>query len=294
MASLLLAGALLEPRPAFAQCVGDCSDDLRVTIDELVLGTKVALGVGPIEDCARADRNADGIVAIDELVVSVSNCLDGCPEPTATTTPELPTETPTPTATATVEPGPRITFFGLLEADNSESVITEPGTIPLYERPFGSGFILVVETRRGTSGRVPGLSTYEPGGVPSLQIVASQTLGNGSPAVCDRVLPNVGGVPAVDPPSFDDAKTVRTTVNDLSCRFIDGQGAHEARSCGDGCVRFDTGVLGCKTTAERQFCAVVDAALLFPPGETLLTVRVLDVEGTPGPPSQLIVRVVPP
>lgn len=296
LASLLLAGMSFDPSHALAQCVGDCSEDLRVTIDELVLGTNLALGVASIEDCTRADRNADGSVAIDELVMSVWNALHGCAEATATIS--VPTETPTPTPTATAEPGPVITFFGLIEADNSLVDPTEPGPIPLYARPFGSGFVLVVETRRGRSGERPGVSTFEPGGVPALQIVASQTLGNGSAEVCDVMPPNLGGVPAVDPPSFDDLETLRTTVNDLSCRFIDGFGAREVRFCGDGCVRFDTGVLGCKTAetdgATHQFCAVVDAALAFPPGETLLTVRVLDIEGAPGSPAQMIVRVVPP
>lgn len=63
---------------ASAACGGDCDGDLGVTIDELVLGVDVALGVRPLEACARFDESADGVVTIDELVAAVRNALRGC------------------------------------------------------------------------------------------------------------------------------------------------------------------------------------------------------------------------
>jgi hypothetical protein len=186
-------------------------------------------------------------------------------------------------------------FFGVTNADGTLQDPT-PGVIPVYKRPYGLGFTLVVEAARGTSGRPIDISAYAPGSVPGLQMQVTRPLGNGSPAVCDNAEPVFGGVPAVDPPRIEDPESVIDALNDLGCRFIDGAGDPVARSCGDGCVRFDTGDLGCKTVPDAgisQFCGQVSAALEFPPGDTLVTVRVQDGAGSPGAPAQIIVRIAP-
>lgn len=57
-------------------CLGDCGGDGVVSVDELVVGVRIALsGTGA---CAAFDANQDGIVTIDELVTAVGNALTGC------------------------------------------------------------------------------------------------------------------------------------------------------------------------------------------------------------------------
>ena len=64
------------PAPA---CVGDCSDDGMVAINELVVGVNIALGNSPVSACPAFDANGDGQVAINELITAVNNALNGCP-----------------------------------------------------------------------------------------------------------------------------------------------------------------------------------------------------------------------
>jgi hypothetical protein len=69
------------PRPL---CVGDCSADGEVTIDELLRGVNIALDTLPLDDCPLFDVDASGSVEIDELIIAVNNALNGCtPPPTA-------------------------------------------------------------------------------------------------------------------------------------------------------------------------------------------------------------------
>jgi hypothetical protein len=49
-----------------------------VTIDELVLGVSIALGVDPPSLCAAMDANADSAVSIAELIGAVEHALRGC------------------------------------------------------------------------------------------------------------------------------------------------------------------------------------------------------------------------
>jgi hypothetical protein len=82
-----VAGAIViadvTPKPTAtvppAQCIGDCNGDLRVTVDELVRGTRIALGALPLTACQPLDRNGDGAVSIPELVTAVNRSLGACP-----------------------------------------------------------------------------------------------------------------------------------------------------------------------------------------------------------------------
>lgn len=64
------------PRPD--GCTGDCTGDGSVTVDELVTGVNIALGLADLGDCVAFDANRNGAVTVDELVAAVSNALNGC------------------------------------------------------------------------------------------------------------------------------------------------------------------------------------------------------------------------
>ncbi len=72
-------------------CVGDCSGDEEVAINELITCVNIALGNADVSTCPACDANDDGEVAINELIMAVNNALEGCGPP--------PTEGPTPTPT---------------------------------------------------------------------------------------------------------------------------------------------------------------------------------------------------
>jgi hypothetical protein len=79
-------------------CIGDCSGDGTVSIEELLLGVNIAMEIMPMGDCRAFDRSGDDAVTIDELVAGVNNALTGCqvirtPTPTPTKTPATPTPT---------------------------------------------------------------------------------------------------------------------------------------------------------------------------------------------------------
>jgi hypothetical protein len=294
---LVLASMLLRV-PAFAQiCVGDCPPpDGQVAVNELVLGVNIALGASSIGACPSYDVNGDGTVSVAELVMAVKDAEEGCPG--APTPPaSIPAgATPTPTATWTLAPGPVISFFGVTLADNSlqTPTATDPSGIPIYARPFGISFQLVVEARgRFRSEDVGHLgSTFAAGGTPDLQIQSTRNLGNGSAAVCDVTPPNFGGVPGIDPPQLGDPNAIADQLNDFGCRFVNGEGGRSGRACGEACVRFADGEYHCvDPDADVEFCAPMDNAMRFPSGDTLLTVRARDASNQLGPPAQIIIRI---
>src|SRR5438105_2630109 len=74
--------------------------------------------------------------------------------------------TPAVSSTATPVPpptGPVVTFLGVTRADDTlvlQSRATNAG-VPVFDRPFGSGFRLVVEAKPGVDGRAVGRSAYQ-------------------------------------------------------------------------------------------------------------------------------------
>jgi hypothetical protein len=214
--------------------------------------------------------------------------------------PTVPPKTPTPEVTAAPLPtrplgkqakatkggaiGAVVTFFGAARADGSlvDPMSVDKG-IPVYRSEVGSGFMLVVEVKPGESGYEPGrrVSAYVPGDPkvrPDLEIETSRDMGNGSPEVCDRLRPNIGGIPGINPPSFAETQKISDAINDFGCRFetfIESDGSCTLGKNGDySFVSKDT---------TTQFCMIVARAYMFPVGKTLLSVRVRDSEGNPGP-----------
>jgi hypothetical protein len=187
-----------------------------------------------------------------------------------------------------------ILYFGLLQPDDVLLAPDIPGEVPVFIRPFGFSFKLVVEAGVGAGGRQVGNQTFAAFGRPDLQIQVTRPLGNGSAVVCDNKAVLLGGVPAINPPNFSEDPSLDNPINDLGCRFIDGQDRPQGRSCAEdqACVRFETGVFGCVNSETRQqFCAAIGTELTFPPGDTTVSVRARDTFGDLGPPRQLIVRI---
>lgn len=87
--------------PAIPPCIGDCNGDAEVTVDELLLGIAIALGLRPPGDCPAFDPDGDGQVVVTDIVGAVNASLVGCPAVPATPTPISPTATATMAATAT-------------------------------------------------------------------------------------------------------------------------------------------------------------------------------------------------
>jgi hypothetical protein len=199
--------------------------------------------------------------------------------------------------------GPIIGFFGLVQPNDEviDPTGVNPTGIPIYQRPFGSGFSLVVEARRGISNSSVANLAFDEFGRPDVQIQVTRPLGNGSQLVCDdgHFQLELGGVPAINPPSFADDQSISDRLNDFGCRFVNGAGQPLGRACSDdaACIRFQDGRFGCVSAANpppRQFCGQISQNLAFPTGDTLVTARVRDMAGNLGPPAQIIVRVAPP
>jgi hypothetical protein len=194
-----------------------------------------------------------------------------------------------------------ITFFGLTRADDTpiDSNGTTPGGVPIFSRTVGSGFSIVIEGMPGPhsvcAGGVCGTAAYEPAltSFPDLLVEVSQRLGNGSPAVCDASGTTAGGVPAINPPSVDPTQTNINAVNDLGCRFEDGNGNPVARtSQSDSCILLPSGdsTFG-SPNSTMQFCGFIGKVLEFQSGDTVVTARLRDLAGNLGPSSQIVVRV---
>lgn len=67
-------GATSTPGP----CFGDCDQNGRVLVNELVLGVNIALGRGQLDTCQSLDTNGDDLVRVNELVAAVNAALRGC------------------------------------------------------------------------------------------------------------------------------------------------------------------------------------------------------------------------
>jgi hypothetical protein len=80
--ALLLGGAVVGPagsgRAEAQTCVGDCSGDGQVTVDEIVTMVNIALGQAAVSTCAAGDPSGDGQITVDEILQAVNNALNGC------------------------------------------------------------------------------------------------------------------------------------------------------------------------------------------------------------------------
>lgn len=131
VAPFLITLALLGlPVMASAQCVGDCDNSGAVTVNELVIGTNIALERAQLSTCPVFDPNNSGTVTVNELVTGVNNLLDDCPAvstPTPTSTVSGPTATPTATNTPIAGCGNGTVDFELGETCDDGNLQEGPG-----------------------------------------------------------------------------------------------------------------------------------------------------------------------
>jgi hypothetical protein len=216
------------------------------------------------------------------------------PEPTAAPLPTHPIGTQAKPRKGEII-GPVITYFGAARADGTvvESVSVDKKGIPTFKTTVGSGFMLVVEAKPGKSGYEPGRRIFayvpdDPHTRPDLEIESNHDMGDGNPAVCDRRRPNIGGIPGIDPPSFAETQHISDAINDFGCRFetfIESESSCTMSKNGDySFASKDT---------TTQFCMIVARSWAFPEGKTLVSVRLRDSEGNPGPVKQLWIERSP-
>jgi hypothetical protein len=162
----------------------------------------------------------------------------------------------------------------------------------------GSGnFMLVAEAAPGTSGRQPGtegvfdgrsvVSITDASGRPSLQMLASRDLGNGTLAVDCRTIP-LGGVKGFPALSFGSGADITTGLQDMACRF------EVETATTNACTRDRFGNFAfLSSSTTRQFCFPVSAVSTFPDGDTIVAVQFRDVSGNLGPRQEIVIRVDP-
>jgi hypothetical protein len=208
--------------------------------------------------------------------------------PTDTAPPNL-----TPTATETPPAGPIVSAFGVADASGTFNmpVGRDDEQRWVFAQRASAGFIIFVEGRPGLS-RLPvgtvrfNYDSRDPSAQPDIQMVSSQDLGTATQAVCDGAFPQRGGVPAIEPPRFDGESAVSDALNDLSCRF------KLFAETDFACTQDRSGnYVFSNNSSTMQFCTLVDDALTFPSGETVLTARLRDTAGNAGPQAQIVVRV---
>lgn len=187
--------------------------------------------------------------------------------------------------------GPVITTMALLRDDGQfvpPSSFDSAGR-PIYESAIGRGTIMV-EARVGASLRPIGASASTPGSLPNFQAIIGRPLGLGNPAVCDQGAIPPGGVAATAPLTFRDDQTSIDRINDLGCRVNDGTGAPVGRRDPlNSCERSSFSFVD--PTTVIQFCAPIPSAESFPNGDTVLAVRMSDIDGQVGAVREMVVRV---
>jgi hypothetical protein len=199
---------------------------------------------------------------------------------------------------ASTEPaaGPVVGFMGVLRADETllESTGVDAAGRPVYVRANPSGFVLAIDAKPGINGADVGFNAFrqDSSARPDLQVEVSRAIGNGSTKVCDDVQGDFGGVPGINPPSYADTQAITDALNDLACRFNDGTGTPGGRFEDSACVQYPDGEFRfVDPEATVEFCGFISVPLQFPAGDTIVSARVLDVNGVPGPPSQIVIRI---
>lgn len=194
--------------------------------------------------------------------------------------------------------GPTITHFGIIDPAGIplDPIGDDPAGRPIFNFAFGQGLSLVAEARAGHSRIRPGESTIPDNtGDPDIQLILSRAIGDGAAAVCDTVEPNIGGVPATMPFSFDESQASRDHIHDLGCRFDNGRGSQLGRrdpleACTFTGQRF--GYSFVDQDSDIQYCtARFESAWAFADGDTTVAAQVKDISGNFGATREIVVRI---
>lgn len=105
------------------------------------------------------------------------------------------------------------------------------------------------------------------------------------------MLPDIGGVPATNPPDFSFTQPISNAINDFACRFLNGTGAYLGRQRDEACTMLANGNFQfISAGATVQYCGTIGAPFKFPSGDTLVTARIRDNGGNLSAPAQIIIR----
>jgi hypothetical protein len=191
--------------------------------------------------------------------------------------------------------GPIVTYAGIARADGRKIDASGKNAqgVPIFDHPVGSGFMIIIEGKPGIGNEEVARGIFrhdpkDPSQQPDLQIEVNRPLGDGSEAVCDARKPTLGGIPAIDPPSFAPTAKVSAALNDFGCRFetfIESNASATVNKYGD----FEF----LNPQSKVQFMMVVARSWNFPLGDTQVSVRLRDTEGNTGPVARFIVRYKP-
>lgn len=162
---------------------------------------------------------------------------------------------------------------------------------PIFSRTSEAGFLLYIEGRPGPSQLPVGTVLFNPKrndaqALPDLIVQVSRALGDGSEEVCDITYPRIGGVPGTRAGELGLSPSVADAVNDLACRF-------RAFTETDFACTQDSGanLLFRSASSTVQYCILINDALTFPPGDTIVSARLRDIGGNVGGVSEIVVRV---
>jgi len=79
--AVVVAAAILAlaPHRARAACTGDCNNNGKVSVDEILTMVNIALGTAQLSTCTSGDVNMDKKITIDEILAAVNFALTMCP-----------------------------------------------------------------------------------------------------------------------------------------------------------------------------------------------------------------------
>jgi hypothetical protein len=77
-ATIALSALLAWAARTQATCAGDCNDDGRVEVAEVITLVNIALGDAMLSTCPTGDTSQDNRITVDELVAAVNSALEGC------------------------------------------------------------------------------------------------------------------------------------------------------------------------------------------------------------------------
>jgi Protein of unknown function (DUF1566) len=136
--ALVMCLLTLTVAQVHGECVGDCSGDKVVTINEIVTCVNIDFGSADLSICPACSST----VAITDLIAAVNNALNGC----------VGGPTPRPTSTAGVAtPTPTIAVDQFI--DDGDGTITDANTGLIWEKKDEGGGLHDVNTSPAWAGR---------------------------------------------------------------------------------------------------------------------------------------------